>query len=122
MYNAFVVAEISPYLISLDNSDISSEMKSLESFIPGDILNTWKAVLGRFDFLYSRNILQYSEITTNNSAERDIDSSSEPTLKFIAYLTSLLDYDPPLPGSEGAMKPRRPPPANHFKRHHHPRI
>lgn len=111
-------------------NSIFDETHAVEDLLPSNLKDAWKAVMDRLNHIFPKNLQslrhsiedfeigkheQDSEHSTNkNGVENDsiktdvIDNSDKNDTIHMNILHSILEYKAPLPGSAGALKPRRP--------------
>lgn len=120
--NVCVLAEFPIEMIdippTLKNGGIVSADLTLEAILGPEVLNAWRAVQGRISFLFPR--VNKGTICTDLGGVdgSDVDTC-DPSKSFSIALKSLLEFEAPLPGEIGSIRPSRPPPAKHFTRHVH---
>ena len=83
----------------------------LESVLSVDLLAALRATVKRLCFLFAPDLKPFSELLADGC-----ESSLSPEVA-IQHLDSLLEFEAPLPGTAGSIRPSKPPPAKHFRRH-----
>lgn len=81
-----------------------------DSVLSVDLLGALRASVKRLSFLFPADIKPFSELLT------DINGNGISPEAAIQQLDALFEFEAPLPGTVGSIRPSKPPPAKHFKR------